>query len=248
MRTLALIRRELLGYFFSPLGWIVLALFLLVQGYGFYLVIELLNRPDAPHGGPMQVFFGGTFLYWLFLIVVVAAITMRLIAEERRSGTIEPLLSAPVTEAQVTLAKYGAAVLFYALLWLPTVLYVVVLWQLAGADAVAAGPIAAGYLGTLLLGATCIAIGQLASTVTRNQIVAALLTFAILSLLLLVGPLEMFTSRPVLRAIISHINLFDHIDDFARGIVDTRHVIFHLSVIGFCLTAAAKLLQRRKWS
>lgn len=238
--------RELLGYYCSPLAWVILTLFLLVQGYAFYLYVELVNRPDAPHGAVMQYFFGGTVLYWLFVVFVVSALTMRLLAEERRSGTIEPLLTAPVTEAQVVLAKYLAAVLFYAFLWLPTLLYVAVVAWLA-APALSWGPVAAGYLGTLLVGAACIAVGLAASALTRSQIIAAVLTFTALSLLLLVGALESFVSGPVARAIVEHLNLFDHMEDFARGIVDTRRVVFHLSLILFCLVAATKALERRKW-
>ncbi len=100
-RMMALLGRELRSYFFSPLAWVVLTLFLLVQGYSFYLCVELVNRPDAPHRSVMQLFFGGTFLYWLFVIFIVTVITMRLVAEERQSGTVEALLTAPVSEGQV---------------------------------------------------------------------------------------------------------------------------------------------------
>src|SRR5579859_7016937 len=99
--TLTIARRELVAYFLSPVGWLVYTFFLAYQGYSFWLFVALLAGRDAPHGAVMQYFFGGTFLYWLFVMFLVAIITMRLVAEERRTGTLEPLLTAPVDEAQV---------------------------------------------------------------------------------------------------------------------------------------------------
>jgi ABC-2 type transport system permease protein len=246
MNAITLLRRELAGYFFSPLAWVVLALFLVVQGYSFYLFLELISQPQAPHGAVMQYFFGGTFLYWLFVIVIVSTLTMRLLAEERRSGTIETLMAAPVREVEVVVGKYLAALLFYAFLWAPTVVYVALVVRLSGAG-FAWGPVLSGYLGTMVIGAACIAIGLLASALSRNQIVAALLTFAVLTLLLLLGPLEHFVASPVIRAVVSHVNLFEHMEDFARGIVDSRHLVLHGSVIVFCLAAATKALEAKKW-
>jgi len=243
----ALVGRELRSYFYSPLAWVVLTLFLLVQGYSFYLYVELVNRPDAPHGAVMQQFFGGTFLYWLFVIFVSAAITMRLVAEERRSGTIEGLLTSPVSEGEVVLSKYLAAVLFYAFLWLPTLTYVGVIAGLAGGGPVSWGPVLSGYLGTLALGAALLAVGLLASVLTRSQIVAAVLSFTALSLLLLLGALELFVSNSTLRAVIAHVNLFEHMEELARGIVDSRRLVFYLSVVVFCLVAAARALEAKKW-
>jgi ABC-2 type transport system permease protein len=245
--TLAILRRELCSLFFSPLGWVVLALFLLVQGYGFYLLVELQAQPMAPHGPVLQHFFGGTFLYWLFLILMVSAITMRLCAEERRSGTMETLLTAPVTETQVILGKYLAALLFYLVLWTPTLIYVVLLARLSPEGSFAWGPVLSGYLGTLLVGASCLAVGLLASALTRSQVIAAVLSFVVLSLLLLLAPLELFVSGPRLRALIAYLNLFDQMEELASGIVDSRRLVLHASLILFCLVAATKALEHRRW-
>ena len=125
----ALVKRELIAYFSSPLAYIVMTAFLLMQGYIFYIIVSFLNNPVTEAITPMQLFFGGTLFFWLFLLFVVPVITMRLIAEERRSGTIEVLLTSPLTEAQVIIGKFVAALGFYASLWLPTVLYVVILKQ-----------------------------------------------------------------------------------------------------------------------
>ncbi len=242
---LSILRKELLSYFYSPLAWVVMSLFLVVQGYSFFLLIKLVSHPQGPHGAVMKLFFGGTVLFWLSVIFVASVITMRLVAEERRSGTIESLMTAPVTEARVVLGKYLAAVVFYALLWLPTLLYVVVLWMLSGR--LDPGPVLAGYAGTLMIGATFIALGMLGSVLVKHQIIAAVLSFTLLLGLLMVGPLELFVDQPTLRAIIDHVNLFDQMEDFGRGIVDTRHLVFHASLIVFCLTACVKALEGRKW-
>ncbi len=247
MNVLTLIRKELAGYFLSPLAWVILTMFLLVQGYSFYLLMVLVTQPNAPHGAVMQFFFGGTVMYWLFMIFVVSTITMRLIAEERARGTIEALLTAPISEAEVILGKYLAAVAFYAFLWLPTASYVVMLRRLTGSEALDLGPVLSAYLGTLLVGAACIAVGLLASSLTRSQIVAATITFALLSVLLLSGPLELYVERPALRDLLRYVNLFDHMEDFARGIVDSRQLVFYGSIIVFCLFAATKALEVKKW-
>jgi ABC-2 type transport system permease protein len=245
MNALTVLRRELVAYFFSPLAWLILTVFLVVQGWSFYWFVGEMSQPHAPHGPAMQYFFGGTFLYWLFVIFVVSTLTMRLIAEERRSGTLETLLTAPVREVEVVLGKYVAAVAFYAFLWLPTVIYVVIVSRLAGGASW--GPVLAGYLGTLSIGAACIAVGLLASALTRHQVVAALLTFALLTLLLLLEPLEHVVAQPSLKELLRHASLVGQMEDFARGVVDTRHLVFHASVALFCVVAAVKTLEAKKW-
>jgi ABC-type transport system involved in multi-copper enzyme maturation permease subunit len=240
-------RRELSTYFYSPLAYVVLTLFLLFQGWWFWALVEVLAQPNAPHGAVMQFYFGGTFLFWMILIFVVSTITMRLIAEERRTGTIETLLTCPVTDTEVVLGKYLGALLFYAFLWLPTVAYVFILRAYSpDGQGPEAGPVLAGYLGTLLVGATFIAAGLLASSLTRNQIIAAVLAFVFLALLLLLGVLEMFVQEPAWRDRLSYANLFSQMEDFGKGIVDSRPIVFHLSLTVFFLFAAVRVLQTKK--
>jgi ABC-2 type transport system permease protein len=244
MRALVIARRELVAYFYSPVSYIVMTLFLVVKGFSFWLFTELLNGRDTPHGAVLQYFFGGTFLYWLFVMFLVSVITMRLIAEERRQGTLEPLLTAPVDEWEVVLGKYLGAVTFYAALWAPTAVYVLVLRAYAPEGGHPdPGPIVSGYLGTLLVGASAIALGLFASTLTRNQILSAVLAFVGLSLMLLVGALGDSLVRTGRWApLLQHINLFRHMEDFGRGIVDTRHVVYHLGLIVVALFAATRAL------
>ncbi len=240
-------RRELLAYLASPLGWLLGTFFLLIQGYSFYLFVGLLSRPDSPHGAVMQLYFGGTLIYWLFLIAVVSLLSMRLIAQERRSGTLETLLTSPLTEGAIVCGKYLAALLFYVALWLPTGVYVALLWALAGSGAgIDPGPVAAGYLGTVLVGASALAVGVLASTLAPSQIVSALASFASLALLVLLGLFELLTSSGWIKATLRYVNLFEQMDDFARGIVDSRPLVFHGSLVLFCLLSATIALGRQR--
>jgi len=237
--------RELRAYFHSPLGYVVLAIFLFLQGVVFWLFMSFLSQPSAPPGAVMQYFFGGTILFWIAVLSVTAAATMRLLAEERRTGTLEPLLTAPVTSTEVVLGKYLASLGFFAALWVPTLLYVAILRGYADARP-EWGPIVAGYLGTLLEGAAFLALGTLASSLTRNQLIAFILAFVISWAILLLGVLEGLTSTPWLKATFRYVHLFRQMDDFGKGIVDTRHLAFLLSLTAFSLFTTVKVLDARR--
>jgi ABC-2 type transport system permease protein len=244
-KTWAIVRRELIAYFSSPLAYIVMTAFLLMQGYIFYLIVSFLNNPQTPAMTPLRLFFGGTIFFWLFLLFVVPVITMRLIAEERRSGTIEVLLTSPVTEAQVVIGKFAAAMAFYIALWLPTVIYVVVLNRHSEIDL---GPVLSGYLGVLLLGFLFLSVGTLASTFTDNQLIAAIIAFAAMIALFSLGLVDqlLISSSPI-KSALAQMNLWTQMDDFAKGIVDTRHVVYQLSAGALFLFMATKSLEVKKW-
>lgn len=237
-------KRELVGYFLSPLSYALAALFLIVQGYGFFLLIEALARSQAPTSSVLQYFFGGTFLYWLFLLFLVALLTMRLVAEERQHGTLEPLLTAPVRESAVATGKLTAALLFYVALWLPTVIYPAILASYARQpEVLELGPLAAGYLGTLLTGLSALALGLLCSTLARTQILAAALTFVLLVLWLLFGLLtDLYAPSERLRAVAAYLNLFQQQDELGRGILDSRRIVLHLSLALAFLGITARAL------
>lgn len=243
-KVLAIVRRELIAYFSSPLAYMVLTAFLLMQGYIFYLIVSFLNQPGAEAMTPLRLFFGGTIFFWLFLLFVVPVITMRLIAEERRSGTIEPLLTAPITEGQVITGKFLAALAFYIVLWLPTIVYVLILKSHSAIDL---GPVAAGYLGVLVLGILFLGVGTFASTLTNNQLIAAILAFAAMVALFSVGLLEqLVVSSSFFKSTFAYMNLWTQMDDFARGIVDTRHLVYQISVGLLFLYLATKSLEWKK--
>ncbi len=161
-------KRELFAFFVTPLAWVLVSVFLLVQGMHFYLLID--NFATATAGSPsdqtpIQAFFGTTVLLYLILFLFVPALTMRLFAEERRSGTIETLMTAPVSSAAVVLAKYAAVLTTYVVMWAPTALYLVILSRTGDVDAHVA---AAAYLGILLVGSGYLAVGILMSAITKS--------------------------------------------------------------------------------
>lgn len=240
----ATFQRELRAYFVSPLAYVVLFFFLTINGIVFSLIVSHLADPRAPGGRPFDFFFNG-FPFWVLLLFVVPVITMRLIAEERRSGSIEALMTAPVTEGQVVVGKYLAALLFYVFLWLPTVAYAGIIEAFSEVDW---GTVAAGYLGIFAVGAMTLAVGMLASALARNQIVAAVMTFALLMVLFFVfGWMEGLVNDPTLKEVFAYLDLLAPMDDFARGIVDTRSLVYSLSATVFFLFLTSRALEAKKW-
>ena len=163
--ALAVYGRELRAYFFSPLAYVILTFFVLVQGYYFSLIVAFLADPRAAAGRPLELFFGQTIFTWLVLIFAGTFLSMRLISEELRSGTIETLLTSPISETQVVAGKYAAALTFYLFLWSPTLIYVAIVRWFTPVDW---GPIASAYLGIFGIGALFLAVGVFASATSKN--------------------------------------------------------------------------------
>ena len=242
--VLATMERELRSYFLSPLGWVVATGFLFFNGLAFQTILDYLNNPQAPASmTPLDFFFGGTLFFWLAMLFVGPVLTMRLLSEERRSGTLEMLLTAPITEGQVVIGKYLGAFLFFVFLWLPTLIYVALL---AGKLPLDWGPIGASYLGTLGIGAMFLAIGVFTSAVTRNQVVAAVFAFSLVFLCFLPAFVEGLVNDPKLRDALQYLNLYQHMDEFSKGIVDTRHLVYYLSGTVFFLFLASRAVEAAK--
>jgi ABC-2 type transport system permease protein len=235
--------RELRAYFVSPLAYVVLFFLLVLDGVVFSLIVSYLADPRNPAGRPFDFFFGG-FPFWLIVLFAVPVITMRLLAEERKSGSIEVLMTAPVTEGQVVAGKFLASLAFWVVVWLPTALYAVVLERYGDVDW---GTLAAGYLGVLLLGSFFLAIGVLASALTRNQIVAAISAFALTLLVFFVGFVSGLVDEPRLQQATDYLSVIDHMDEFRRGIVDTRRLVYYLSGTCLFLFVASRALEDKKW-
>jgi ABC-2 type transport system permease protein len=249
-------RRELWAYLRAPIAYVVGVLFLVLQGLSFAALVQVLSDRTQPavYGAVLRSHFGGTMMHWAVLAGVVAVVAMRLVAEERRSGTWESTLTAPVAEGAVVLGKWLGAVGFWAALWAPTLLYVLVLWRFAPHGGTPdPGPIASAYLGVLLFGAAFLAVGLAASAATDNQIIAAVVAFAALLGLLLVGELDelapdWFTAHPLLRAAQRQLDVRTHMDRFAQGLLDARSLAFlgGTAAAGLSLAAVAVFAGRRR--
>jgi len=241
---LANLNREFRAYFFSPLAYIVAALLLVINGVVFWLIVSYLNDPRATIGAPLRLFFGQTFFFWLVIVFVSAVLTMRLLSEERRSGTIEVLMTAPVTEDQVVIGKFLAALGFYVFLWLPTLAYPILLAYYSEVDW---GPVATGYIGIVGIGSLFLATGILASALTRSQLIAAVITFAVLVFMIIVGFLDNLFTDDSWRQLLGYLNLMQHMDDFGKGVVDTRRLVYYLSATVLLLFLSARALEAKKW-
>ncbi|HVH99129.1 MAG TPA: Gldg family protein [Enhygromyxa sp.] len=247
--TIAIARRELLSLFVTPLAYLVGTLFLLNQGWNFSLLLAVLNDPLAARGPVMQFYFGGSiFIFWLPVIFICAAISMRLVAEERRQGTLEALLTAPLEPSQVVIGKYLGALGFYAALWLPTGSFYLLLRGASGpAMAPDPGPILSGYLGTFLVGASFIAVGLVFSAFARSQLAAAIGTFVSCTIVLLAGLLTEQV-EVWLAKILSFTSLLAMMQELAQGIVDGHWIWLHLGVIVAAIAVAIVAVNpRRDW-
>jgi ABC-2 type transport system permease protein len=227
-----LLAHELRMLLVTPATYIAATLFLLVMGFIFAGILETFAA--APQeGSPATVFFQ---LFWLPVFFMVPLLTMKSLAEERRLGTLETLLTTPVTTPQVVLAKFFAAYALYLALWAATGGFFYILHQFAGAtQRFDSGPLIGGYLFVAVSGTLFISVGILASALTRNQAVAGILAFVLL-LTLVVGTRFASTVEilklehlSTVRAAIDYLQVFTHLEDFTRGVVDTRQVLYYLS-------------------
>src|SRR3989338_7898526 len=241
----ALTSRELKAFWYSPIAYVVGALFLLMQGWVFWLLVAVLNDPRVDPAWTMaQFYFGGTFFYWFSALITASLLTMRTFSEEKRTGSIELLLTAPVTDAQVVLAKFLGAWLAYIFLWAATLVYFLVLRSFSAFDW---GPVITGYVGTWLLGGVLIALGVLASSLTRNQVIAAVLSFVALMLLFSVGILDVFVRDPEASKLIKYLSLTDHLGSFSKGLLDTRPMVYYLSLTLICLFLTGRVISSPRW-
>lgn len=242
---LALTSRELKAFWYSPIAYVVGAVFLLLQGWVFWLLLAVLNDPRVDPSWTMtQFFFGGTFFYWFSILVVAPLLTMRTFSEEKRTGTIEFLLTAPVTDSQVVLAKFLGAWLAYIMLWALTLPCFVLLRTLTPFEW---GPVITGYVGTWLLGAVLLAFGIFTSSLTRNQVIAAVLSFVAILLLFSIGVLDIFIRDPEGSRFIQYLSLMEHLRAFSKGIIDTRPLIFYVSLTAIALFLTGRVVANPRW-
>jgi len=234
--ALAIAQRELASFFRLPIGWVVIALYLVLTGlvFGMWTL-----RPGEP--ASMQTLF--QLSGWL-MIFVAPAISMRLVSEELRTGTIEPLMTAPVSDWQIVIGKYLGGVGFLLTMLAPTLLFVVILEVFSSPDY---GPIVAGYAGLLALGMLYLAVGLLVSTLTSNQVVAFLGTlFFLLFMRIATTQGAAFLGPPLDRPLYA-LSVDLRMTDFARGVIDTGHLVFFLATSVWFTALAVVALESRRW-
>ena len=236
--VLAIARRDLGALFVSPVGWVVGGLFVfLVSGFGF--IAPVLAGQQATMDGVFGVITN------FLMVVLIPVLTMRVLAEERSRGTLELLLTSPVRDWELAVAKWLGAFLFYALLLATTLVYVAILrWFVPTLDL---GLIGASYLGLVLVGGAAIAIGVLASSITRNQIVAFFIAMVALLIIWYAGYLIGFFVAPPANLFFEYVGGFNRFQSFMLGQAALRDVVYFLSLIAGGLFLTTRVLGSRRW-
>ena len=243
-----LLSREVRSYFHSPIAYVVLIFFLLISGVDFYFQVSFMNQRQVQYT-VQEAFFNSVF-FWFAFVLIFPLITMRLFAEEFKLGTIEPLMTAPVRDWQVVLAKFFGALVFYLVLWIPTLLYFAIFLKLTNQPAAhSPGAYFGSYLMLLLLGMFYLSIGCLTSVLTRNQIIAAVISFCAITFIILprAGAFILLDVSAATRDLLGYFSAIDHMVTFSRGVIDTRPIVFYLSMTIVMLTLTYQAFQSRKW-
>ncbi len=248
-----IIRRELGAYFLSPIAYMVLTGMTLIAGWNFLELVAELRLPRVTFAGiedPILNYMGQNIWLLFALLAVPGIVTMRLFSEERRSGTIETLLTVPVTDTEVVLGKYIAALAFYMTLWVPWGLFLIGLY-FALEEPFDLGPVLSIYLCLFVLGTGFVAGGLLFSSLTKNQITSFILTFAFMVLFLAIVVMRYFVEefgfgQEWVNAL-QFLSFWIHLRDFGLGKVDIRYIVLHFSIAVFLLYATVKVLESQKW-
>ncbi|MBN1541222.1 ABC transporter permease [candidate division KSB1 bacterium] len=252
-----IVTRELKSYFSSPVAYVVIGLFLLISGVFYYLIVtnfvQVCMRADmqaqmyrmAPpklniNMMAIRPLFHNMSLFALFFLPLV---TMRLYADEKRSGTIELLLTSPVSNLQHLAGKFTAAAVLYLLMLIFSFVYMILLYIFGSPET---GPILTGYLGLYLLGLSYLSFGLFFSTLTDNQLIAAIATMVFILFFWAIGWLSGSVS-PALGQALEQFSLIEHFDDFSKGIFDTQHVIFYLSFVVMGLFLSFISIESARW-
>ena len=248
----AIAQKELRSYFASPIAYVVIGMFALVFGWFYvamlsWFLMQSMQGQMMGGGGPMNVnqqliriVLQNAAVVILFLLPMI---TMRTYSEEKRTGTIELLLTSPVSDWQIIVGKFLGAMGLYVVMLAVTLIHVLLLFAYGNPEW---RPIATGYLGLLLLGGCFLSFGLLFSSVTRNQIVAAVVTFVFFLLFWVLDWMGNFAG-PGIGGVLNYLSITGHFDDFAKGVIDTKHVIYYLSFITFGLFLTSKAVDSERW-
>ena len=249
--VLAIAEREVTSYFSSPIAYVVIGFFALLYGYFFYALLSFFEQQSMQMGmqpgQPMNInqmlvaplLMNATVI----LLFIFPLITMRTYSEEKRSGTIELLLTSPLTDVQIIFGKFAGAMLLYTAMLAVTLIHVSLLFLYGHPEW---KPIATGYLGLLLMGGCFISVGLLISSLTKNQIVAGMVTFAVFLMLWVINWIGSFVG-PTAQAVLQHLSITEHFDDFAKGVIDTKHLIYYFSFMAFGLFLTMKSVDSERW-
>jgi len=261
-------KKELTSYFYSPIAYVVITIFLLVSGYFFFMLMQgyaldsqaVMSNPYDPYvtqflaefplNAAERVFnplFGNLSV---IMLLMMPLLTMRLLAEEKKSGTFELLLTYPLRDTDTVLGKFLACLLVFITMLAGTLIYPLFLASISnpssgmGGSGIDWGPLLSGYLGMLLLGAAFIAFGLLASSLTSNQIVAAVISFGSLLLFWLVGSANTDSG---LSVVLQDLSILYHFESFAKGTIQSHDVVYYVNFIVFCIFLTLRSLESNKW-
>jgi ABC-2 type transport system permease protein len=249
---LAIAHKELKSYFSSPIAYIVIGFWALLYGYFFIAILQFFVRQSmqmSQFGGPQSMnvnqqlirpLLQNVTILDLFLLPMV---TMRTYSEEKRSGTIELLLTSPVSDFEIIMGKFLGAMALYTVMLAVTLLHIGLLFVYGHPEW---KPILTAYIGLWLLGGCFVSLGLLISSMTKNQIVAGMVTFAIFLMFWVITWIGSF-SGPTVDKLTQYLSIIDHLDDFNKGVLDTSHLIYYLSFITFGLFLTAKSVDTERW-
>ena len=249
---LAIAQKELKSYFASPIGYIAVGLFALLYGYFYIAILAYFVRQSmqlSAMGGTQSLNVNQEMIRPLLqnvtvlLLFVLPAVTMRTYSEEKRSGTIELLLTSPLTDFQIIMGKFLGAMALYGVMLAVSLIHIGFLFRYGNPEW---KPLVTAYLGLLLLGGCFLSVGLFISTLTKNQIVAYMLTFAVFLFLWIINWIGGFAG-PNVAAITSYLSIVDQFDDFAKGVIDTTHLIYYGSFMTFGLFLTAKSVDSERW-
>jgi len=243
--------KELRGYFGSPIAWVMMGLFAVIFGYFYnvYIAIFAESALRAQFGGPQMRNVNNDMIRPLLqnasvlILFLLPMVTMRTYSEEKRSGTIELLLTSPITDVEIILGKFLGAAGLYAGLLLVTALYIGLLFGFSSPEW---RPLVSGYLGLFLLGCCFLSLGLFISSTTKNQMVAGAATFVVSLMFWIISWLAE-SSGPTTAAVLNYLSVTQHLDDFGKGVIDTKHVVFYLSFIAFGLFLTLKSVDSERW-
>lgn len=253
MKVWPIFKKEMRLYFTSPIAWVILTSFALITGYFFYSIFAFFSL--ASMQSMMNPMMGRELNATdsvlrpllsnisVILLLLMPLVTMRLFAEERRSGTIELLLTYPVRDGAVLLGKYLAALAVYAAMLAITLVYPGIVLYFTRVEG---GVLLTGYVGLLLMGATFLAVGVFASSLTENQIVASITTFGILLIFWVLGWSADYAGGMWGR-VLTHVSLLEHFDSFAKGVLDTKDILYYVDFTVVALFLTLRSLEARRW-